>query len=413
MKKVFNLIVLAGMLFSGCTPYETLPIPDLGNSVIPDTYPLSDQSRQLMEGVYTVSDGADLLGDEVVLKFNRVGLAIDCSNGEYCCLGVGQLDSVIFLQGYWRYAFGTDTGPVSARITKAEGGRSIVSGVMPSQLIIRGMRGSKPNMLDNSLVLTYKRPFSEKAKSTKLIILANYGGGRNSDDLPVSENSINMLRFTQRFGSMGVEIDLHVSKDGVPFLYHDPDINIRLCQKGPLLGNIDSYTWDQLQTYVRLIKGEKIPSLEDALNFILDSTDMSFVWLDMKVSNNAAAKVIPIQMQVLNRAKQMGRDLQIVYGCPSDEVINDFMSYPGYQNIPSLCELSIDDVQKIHGEVWGVRWTEGLQAAGLQQIHNEGRIAITWTLDEASWIQKFINETTFDGILTNYPCLVSYYHYIR
>jgi glycerophosphoryl diester phosphodiesterase len=414
MKKILVFLFLAGIFLSGCSPYEVLPIPEnQKNSMISDTYPLSDQAKQVIEGVYTVSDGSGRFGSDVVLKFNRVGLAIDCSNGNYACLETGQMDSVIFLEGYWRYAFGTDTGPMGAHISKEEGGREIVSGKLPPQIVIRGGFGSKPGQLDKSLVLTYSRPFSEKATSTNLIILANYGGGRNSDDLPVSENSINMLRFTQRFGSMGVEIDIHVSKDGVPFLYHDSDINIRLCQKGPLQGNIDSYTWDQLQTYVRLIHGEKIPSLEDALNFIIDSTGMSFVWLDMKVSNDAASKVIPLQMAALSRAKSIGRNLQVVYGCPSEEVITDFMSYPGYADIPSLCELSLDDVSKINGHVWGVRWTEGLQDAGLQQVHSDGRIAITWTLDEVYWIQKFINETTFDGILTNYPCLVAYYHYIR
>lgn len=413
MRKIFYLFILMGILFSGCSPYETLPIPSMTNTVISDTYPLSSQTKQLLEGVYTVSDGSSLFGEEIVLKFNKVGVSIDCGNGEYACLEAGSLDSVIFLQGYWRYAFGTDTGPLTAKISKEEGGKALLSGEMPSQLIIRGGYGSKPEMLDKTLVLTYKRPFSDVAKNTNLIILANYGGGRNSDDLPVSENSINMLRFTQRFGSMGVEIDIHVTKDGIPFLYHDDDINIRLCQKGPLQGQIDSYTWEQLQTYVRLIKGEKIPSLEEALNFVLDSTDMTFVWLDMKVSNDAAAKVIPIQMEVLNRAKAMGRDLQIVYGCPSTEVMADFMSYPDYINTPALCELSLDDLNKINGDVWGVRWTEGLQPAGLEQIHANGQIAITWTLDEVYWIQKFINETTFDGILTNYPCLVAYYHYIR
>ena len=239
------------------------------------------------------------------------------------------------------------------------------------------------------------------------------GGGRNTDGLPVSENSIEMLNFTQRFGTMGVEIDIHVSADGVPFLYHDDDINIRLCQKGPIQGPIDNYTWEELSAYVRLVHGEQIPSLENALNFILDSTDMKFVWLDLKVSNNAAAKVIPIQMAILARAKQMGRDLQIVYGCPSEEVITDFMSYPGYQDIPSLCELSIDDVHKINAHAWGPRWTEGEQQAGLQEIHNQGRIGITWTLDDMSYIQKYIAEADFDGFLTNYPCLVAYYHYIR
>ncbi len=411
--RLFQLIILTVAL-GACVKYPVVPIPtDDQYTIMPDTHPLSDASKGRIEGLYAVSDGSAKFGDQVVLKFNKAGLAIDCSNGDYCCLEAGSLDSVILLQGYWRYAMGTESGLVTMRIKPNEGGSDILAGRIPGKIVIRGAFGDKPGIIDQSMTLQFIRPISEAAKKSKFIILANYGGGRNTDGLPVSENSIEMLNFTQRFGTMGVEIDIHVSADGVPFLYHDDDINIRLCQKGPIQGPIDNYTWEELSAYVRLVHGEQIPSLENALNFILDSTDMKFVWLDLKVSNNAAAKVIPIQMAILARAKQMGRDLQIVYGCPSEEVITDFMSYPGYQDIPSLCELSIDDVHKINAHAWGPRWTEGEQQAGLQEIHNQGRIGITWTLDDMSYIQKYIAEADFDGFLTNYPCLVAYYHYIR
>ena len=43
----------------------------------------------------------------------------------------------------------------------------------------------------------------------------------------------------------------------------------------------------------------------------------------------------------------------------------------------------------------------------------EGRKIFAWTLDESSYIEEFINEGLFDGILTNYPTIVSYYYYIK
>jgi glycerophosphoryl diester phosphodiesterase len=46
-------------------------------------------------------------------------------------------------------------------------------------------------------------------------------------------------------------------------------------------------------------------------------------------------------------------------------------------------------------------------------MHAEGRLAFTWTLDDANYIEEFINAGEFDGILTNYPTIVSYYHYIK
>jgi glycerophosphoryl diester phosphodiesterase len=43
-------------------------------------------------------------------------------------------------------------------------------------------------------------------------ILAHRGGGRNSDYLGVSENSIEMIDIAERFGSTGIEIDARLQK---------------------------------------------------------------------------------------------------------------------------------------------------------------------------------------------------------
>ncbi len=74
------------------------------------------------------------------------------------------------------------------------------------------------NLLHNPLTLKYKRPFSEEVKQSDFDILAHRGGGRNSDYLGVSENSIEMINIAERFGTTGVEIDARLSKDGVPFI---------------------------------------------------------------------------------------------------------------------------------------------------------------------------------------------------
>ena len=196
-------------------------------------------------------------------------------------------------------------------------------------------------------------------------------------------------------------------------LYHDADLNIRLTQKGPVSGPINDFTYLQLFYLVRLIHGEHIPRLKDALYFVVDSTLLTDVYLDMKEKVPSIKEVIPIQKEILQRAKEKGRDLNIYIGLPSQDAINDFMSQPDYQKIPSLCELSVDDVVRTNSMVWAPRWTEGTQDALVAQIHGQGRLAWTWTLDDVDWIKEFINNGQFDGILTNYPFIAGYYHYIR
>ncbi|MCK9219458.1 MAG: glycerophosphodiester phosphodiesterase [Bacteroidales bacterium] len=414
MRTRILLFILLTLALYSCNKDTEVLIPSAGpNSFMKETYPLNSASKSLMEGVYQVGSGSDFFGDHVILKWNRTSLSIACSNGKYFVMEVGHLDSVIFVQGYWRNGYTDDTGLASLVIAKEEGGTTILTGNGNQKIILRGAFGLESGLPDQPLVLNYLRPFSDKVKKSNFYILAHRSGGRTSDRLPASENSIEMINYTEKFGSTGIEVDVRLSVDGIPFIYHDPDINIRLTKKGPLAGPIENYTWAQLSTFVRLIHGEKIPTLEDALTFVVDSTLLRFVYLDMKGNPGTMEKVIPIQKRILERAKNVGRDLIVVVGIPSSTVLNDLMNYPDYQTIPSLCELTVDDVHQVNSMVWAPRWTLGTQNDLVQQMHNEGRLAVCWTIDPISWIQDYIENGLFDGLLTNFPYVVAYYHYIQ
>jgi glycerophosphoryl diester phosphodiesterase len=410
---IITFIILV-LTLNACNKDTSVPVPVAGpNSIMNETHPLPGVSKLLMEGVYQVVSGSDFFGDKLVLKWNRCGISLACGNGKYFVLEAGHLDSVIFLQGYWRNGYTDGTGLASLYISRADGGVSILTGNSSQKIIMRGAYGSQSGLPDQSLVLEYIRPFSDKVKNSNFYILAHRSGGRTSDRLPVSENSIEMINYTEKFGSTGIEVDVRITSDGVAFLYHDPDINVRLTQKGALAGPIENYTWAQLSTFVHLIHGEKIPTLEDALTFVVDSTLLRFVYLDIKAGTGAMAKVIPIQQRILERAAQKGRDLMVVTGIPSTDLLNDLLAYPDFQNIPSLCELSVEDVRLANSRVWAPRWTLGTQNDLVMQIHSEGRLAVCWTIDQVSWIREFLNNGLFDGLLTNYPYVVAYYHYIQ
>ena len=70
-------------------------------------------------------------------------------------------------------------------------------------------------------------------------------------------------------GAEAMEIDVQLSKDGVPLLFHDATLNERVVQKNGLLGPVENYTFDQLSTLVRLTNGERIPTLRQALETIV------------------------------------------------------------------------------------------------------------------------------------------------
>ena len=414
MKIKFLYLSWIFLVLYGCNKDTTVPIPTIGpNSMISQTYPLTPASKAIMEGVYTVNSGSDFFGNNVVIKYNRLGMSIACANGKHFIMEVGSLDSVIILQGYWRDGYADGTGLASLMITREEGGTRIVSGNGQQTIVIRGAYGHDSNLPNKELVFTYQRPFSQKVLSNKYYILAHRSGGRTSDRLPVSENSLAMIGYTEKLGSTGIEVDVRITKDGIPFLYHDGDINIRLTQKGPLAGPAENYTWAQVSAFVTLIHGEKIPTLEQALTYTIDSTLLNFVYLDMKETSGAMASVSEIQKRMLERAQAKGRDITIVIGIPTTGALDDLMTLPDYQNIPSLCELTTDDVKMVNSKVWAPRWTLGTQNSSVEQMHAEGRLALCWTIDQPTWIEKYITEGLFDGLLTNFPYVVAYYHYIQ
>jgi glycerophosphoryl diester phosphodiesterase len=409
---IFHITVLL-LLLASCNKESDVPVPGMGPiSILDKTYPLEPDSKQLIEGVYKVTSGSAIFGEFIVLKSNRTAVLFACNNGIYFIMEAGRLDSLVVLQGYWRDGYGVETGLCNMFISREEGG-SMIAGGAPQKVFIRGGYGEGNNLPDQALTLEFLRPFSQKVKNMKFNILAHRGGGRTADHLPVSENSIGMINFTEKLGSTGIEIDVRLTNDNVPFIYHDNDINTRLTQKGPLAGPINKYSWQQLSSFIRLINGEKIPSLEDALIFVVDSTLLNFVYLDIKETNPSVSVISPIQHRILERAGIKGRNLEVVIGIPNKRVMDDFMLLQGYRDIPSLCELTVKDTKLINSKVWAPRWTMGTQNELVRQVHDEGRYAFCWTIDNQAWIEDFINNGLFDGLLTNFPYVVAYYHYIQ
>lgn len=410
------LLLLLIIFMSSCNDYD---LPETVNITPPvvDGKSLSNISKQKLEGIYQVTKGRSVFGDTLILKWNsQNNLSIFGGvNGLYAVTKGVKKDSSIFIYGYWRYALNSETGAVNLQLNPTDGSGVILNQNQSSvtSLTVKGNYGFGNNPADQVLEMVYVRPFSQKVLKDDFRVLAHRSGGRTSDLLSISENTLEMIGVTENFGSTGIEVDVRLTKDNVPVLYHDEDINIRLTKKSPLNGPISDYTFAEISRFIRLVNGEKIPTLEDALLKVVDSTSLHVVWLDMKSVNNAMAKVIPIQQKMLERAKQKNRDLAIYIGLPEQQVLDFFKTYPTYQSIPSLCELTVDDVTNINAKVWAPRWTLGLLTPEVNAMHTQNRKVYCWTLDNEAFIKKYIREGDFDGILTNYPTIVSYYHYLR
>lgn len=388
----------------------------------PSARQLPATARNAMEGVYDLGKGSDFFGSlsaikwSYVIKGNDTVFHVSGFFGKdiayFICEGK-QIDGSILLNGYWRKMVSTETGLIHLTITNENGAGILLNNnpvVNKGDIVIDGFYGNNQEDPAKPVTFTYNRKLHTMPAGFN--ILAHRSGGRTSDLLPVSENSVEMILKTTEFGSTGIEIDVRFTKDDVPILYHDNTLNLRLTLKSGLVGGIENYTYEQLSALVRLIHGEKIPKLEEALNAVVYQTQLSFVWLDTKYIGSLK-KVQALQKEYLQKAAALGRNVEIVIGMPGEEQKKQFLELQDYQNTPSLCELSIADVETTNAKIWAPRFTEGTQNENVAIVHAQGRRAFVWTLDVPEFIEQFLKEGNFDGVLSNFPSCVAYNYYVQ
>jgi len=419
------IIVLVIVGFSACRKNYQAPVPDFNNWDLftsAGKLLLSPQSRTAMEGVYTMTDGAANFGDSVAVKWNYSisgtdttwHLSVFCEKDiSYLICEGKKLNGDILLNGYWRKMTGVETGIVRLTIS-AQKGATLISGtnpvLLPGDVTISGVFGNGQEIPAQAIQFTYKRKLFNRRPFE---IIAHRSGGRTSDLLPASENSLEMIQKTPEFGSTGIEIDVRLTSDGIPILYHDNAINLRETQKSGLVGPIENYSYEQLSTFVRLIHGEKIPTLRQALDAVVYRTALRFVWLDTKYTGGSLQVVRDIQKEYLQKAAAANRNLKIVIGLPTQDAMNEFLALPDFAVTPNLCELTLDDVDKTNAEIWAPRFTLGTQNEEVDKVHAAGRQVFVWTLDVPDLVQQYLREGQFDAILSNYPSMIAYYYYVQ
>jgi glycerophosphoryl diester phosphodiesterase len=420
--KYFFILTSFAFLFSCRRTFEA-PIPDLAwdnfNSL--SAVRLQNTQGQKMEGIYSFSDGSLDFGTEAAVKWSYTAIGSDttyhlsffCQKdvSYFICEGK-RVDSSILLNGYWRRMIGTETGRVRLTITQQNGGAKILSALplaSTDNIVITGVYGDGEAVPDQPIQLQKMRPLF---RATPFEIIAHRGGGRTSDLLPASENSVEIIRMASCFGATGVEIDVRMTSDGVPILYHDGTLNERLIQKNGMIGPIENYSYAQLSALVRLVKGERIPTLREALNAVVYNTPLRYVWLDTKYVGSLQ-KVRDLQVEFLQKATAIGRSVTITIGLPDRDAFESFKKLPNYQNIPSVNELTREEVREVNSPIWAPRFTLGLQNAEVAAVHAEGRKVFVWTLDIPASIQEYLTNGQFDGILSNYPSAVAYYYYAK
>ena len=398
------------VIFFSCNKNQlTFPIVNPGNNLV-NTEPIANSVMKNMEGVYSLSDGSSNLGTEFVCKVSKTKVSFFSNQSGILFIlsyGLNTTDGSIQFSGFWRYAENATQGLINFSVAKTDGANDLIMNGIVSNLQLKGTFTSPAQ----SITLKYKRPFSQYVLTHEFIILA-HGTIPLKTNSPFAVNSVNGVLHSEDYGSNGIETDIQLTKDNVPICMHDDSFDNRLTQKGPLYGNFIDFNFDFLEEYVRLVDGQKIPSLAQELQAFVDSTTMKYVWLDVKGDADIFKYLEPVVSNAYAHAKAVNRDVVIFAGLPSDDVITEYKKQPSYgANFPCLCELSLQDAIDNNCEFFGPRFTMGLLLDDVNKGHTLGIRTISWTLSDNTTILDYLQNGNFDGFISDNTPYVVYDYY--
>ena len=412
MKYYSLFLAVSVMVMISCEKNNVVPPLNIQDSTQEKNLSISDTVMRHLEGIYELDNGSGGLGTAFVCKVSKSKVSFfSNSGGIYIILdyALNHKDSTINFSGFWRYSENKDQGLVHLSLTAMEGGADLLKNAIIQNASLSG-KFSGSNNSQQPIKLKFKRPFSPYAMAHEFMIFAHHGV-QTTNNPPYTENSLNGAIHDQDYGVNGLEFDVQLTKDHIPICAHDDDIDTRVTEKGPLTGDYIQYDFNFLESSVRLSDGEKIPSVEQVLNAFIDSTSLTYMWLDVKGDADIFKYLEPIVRNAYKKAAAVNRKIEIISDLTSDEVVSEYLSWPSYSSLPTISELGLDDAILHHSKYWGPRYSLGLLLDDVEKAHRLGIKVLSWTLNDKKLISDYLINGKFDGFITDYPAYVVYDYY--
>lgn len=215
------------------------------------------------------------------------------------------------------------------------------------------------------------------------------------------ENTLAAFRVAEQLGADGFELDVQVTRDGVPVVIHDETLNRTTNGRGLVIEHtlaeiraLDAGSW-----YGRAFAGEKIPTLAEVIaafggrlflnielkNSYLDMPDLEAKTIQLIRAANIQNRVLISSFHhgSMQRFHQMAPDIPtgLLYDC----CIVDVVAYAK--------RLGASAIHPYYSTV---------RAAEVEEAHRNGLAVNVWTVNEPQEMQKMIT-LPVDAIITNTP----------
>lgn len=395
-------------LLAACAPTPDLH-PTFGDAgLLAHGTPLSPDARAQLRGVYRVDRGAERFGQTLTVDTRAGSVSLFGSPGAiYAVTDAACLDggARLVLEGAWRVATDSIAGLARLDVGPPEAARALCEGRPTAEtLTLTGSWGNGAVLPDAPLVIQRERPLAPVAG--RFLVVAHRGGCRTLDDCGASENSVAVVRRAESLGANAIEVDVQLTADGVPLVYHDDAFSPRLVQGAYCTGPVRNFTLAHVRTLCALRRGEPVPTLASLLDAAVRETTLELVWLDLK-DPEAVLPAMRVARAALDLARAAGRSVEVLVGLPDEDIERAYLAARATVDVPCLAEPSLDVARRAGCTVWAPRWTLGPQSDLVRQAQAEGRRVIPWTLDEPAYIDLFLGSAARpNGLLTNRPGLV-------
>ncbi|MEI9935728.1 MAG: glycerophosphodiester phosphodiesterase [Pseudomonadota bacterium] len=408
----FALAIGAPFLLADCEEAIEVSIPGFpdGGLLRTGTALKREQLQTGFEGMFSVSKGSELLGDQasVITKPGTVSILTN-KNAGFAVLGAACLaDQRVVIEGYWQYPTRSDTGLVRLFVDPPEVAQALCNGETPApdtSFTLTGSYGDNNDIPTKPLVLRWSKVL--KDWRGHFYTVAHHGACEATDHCGVSPNSIESIRLAERIGSNAAELDVRVTRDGIPILFHDPSFSSSLVRGLFCNGQVNQLSLAEMRGSCLMRYGEQIPTLHAALDMMVNETELEGVYLDEKTPEGvlpSARLVAQLNADLANRTD--GRKFGALIGIPNDDVLEAWhsakttLTAEGIEIPKCLLEYDSDKVIDEHCVAWGPTWTEGPQPDNVQKLRDHGIGTIFWTINESEFIEGFLTTSKPNGIIS-------------
>jgi len=228
-------------------------------------------------------------------------------------------------------------------------------------------------------------------------------------------NTLEAIKETLKSSVDGMELDVRLSKDHVPFIFHGVFLEEETSKKG----RAEQLTWDQLKTITYTDSKSKIISLEDVFKIVGSKKYLMLDIKDDRYFNRVFAKVLSrlirqyklektvvvesfnplllILMKWIDSTIIVGYDFVTKDRAIGEETQNQFDNMSWFMKQPFMQKLYC---RIIRPDVLGPRWN--IEESYMKSLIDRGHPIVAWTVDDKK-VAKKLFDMGVKGLCTNVP----------